>query len=144
VFTINYAAINYANPGSTNYAYYLKGFEDKWNYVGSKNNVSYTNLSPGNYTFHVKAIRANGTAHSDERIIKIKVNPPFYLTKTAYVIYALIIFALIWAYTRFVKFLHQKKLEVQIERIEKEKIKELTQNRLNFFTFISHEFKTPL
>ncbi|QEC72037.1 hypothetical protein FSB73_10530 [Arachidicoccus ginsenosidivorans] len=59
-------------------------------------------------------------------------------------LYFLLLLLLIWLYTRFIKFLHQKKTEVQIERIEKEKTKELTQNRLNFFTFISHEFKTPL
>jgi len=144
VFTINYAAIDYANPGSTQYAYYLKGFEDKWNYVGGKNSVTYTNLSPGNYTFYVVAVRADGAQQSVERTLRIKVSPPFYQTRLAYVVYVLLILVLVWLYTRFIKFLHQKKTEVQIERIEKEKTKELTQNRLNFFTFISHEFKTPL
>src|SRR5690606_35893706 len=76
--------------------------------------------------------------------IEIHVAPPFYLSKFAYFIYFLLLATLIWTYTRFVRFLHQKKLEIQLERIEKEKTKELTQHRLNFFTFISHEFKTPL
>jgi len=144
VFTINYVAIDYANPGSTGYAYYLEGFENKWNYVGDKNSVTYTNLSPGNYVFHIKAVNASGIANSLERTMEIYVAPPFYLSNFAYFLYFLIIAALIWTYTKFVKFLHQKKLEIQLERIEKEKIKELTQHRLNFFTFISHEFKTPL
>lgn len=144
VFTINYAAIDYANPGSTNYAYYLKGFEDRWNYVSGKNSITYTNLSPGNYTFYVMALTADGAPQSVQRSIEITVMPPFYQTKLAYLLYFLLLLLLIWLYTRFIKFLHQKKTEVQIERIEKEKTKELTQNRLNFFTFISHEFKTPL
>jgi ligand-binding sensor domain-containing protein/signal transduction histidine kinase/DNA-binding response OmpR family regulator len=144
VFTINYAAINYANPGSTNYAYYLEGFQNKWNYVGDKNSVTYTNLSPGNYTFHIKAVNATRIASSLERTLQIHVAPPFYLSNLAYFIYILSVVVLIWLYTRFVKFLHLKKLEIQLERVEKEKIKELTQHRLNFFTFISHEFKTPL
>lgn len=144
VFTINYAAINYANPGSTNYAYYLKGFDNKWNYVGDKNSVTYTNLSPGNYVFHIKAVNAAGDASSLERTLQIHVSPPFYLSRVAYFIYFLLFGALVWLYTRFVRFLHHKKLEIQLERIEKENIKELTQHRLNFFTFISHEFKTPL
>lgn len=144
VFTIHYAAINYANPGSTDYAYYLEGFEDKWNYVGDKNSVTYTNLSPGNYVFHIKAINASGLANSAERTMEIYVAPPFYLSRIAYFIYFLLTAACIWMYTRFVKFMQHKKLEIQLERVEKEKMKELTQHRLNFFTFISHEFKTPL
>lgn len=144
VFTLSYAAINYANPGSTNYAYYLEDFENRWNYVGNKSSVTYTNLSPGNYVFHIKAVNAAGMASSLERTLKIHVSPPFYLSPFAYFIYFLLAGGLVWLYTRFVRFLHHKKLEIQLERLEKEKIKELTQHRLNFFTFISHEFKTPL
>ncbi len=144
VFTISYAAINYANPGSTAYAYYLEGFEDKWNYVGDKNSVTYTNLSPGSYVFHIKALNAAGLARSAERTIEIYVAPPFYRSHFAYFVYFLLVVAVIWMYTKFVKFLDHKKVEIQLERVEKEKMKELTQHRLNFFTFISHEFKTPL
>ncbi|MCX2575454.1 hybrid sensor histidine kinase/response regulator transcription factor [Pedobacter sandarakinus] len=144
VFTISYAAINYTNPGSTNYKYFLKGFESKWNNVGNKISVTYTNLSPGDYEFHVRAIDGSGRLSSAERTLKITVAPPFYLTKVAYLFYFVLIILIILIYTRFVKFLQHKKLEVKLERIEKEKIKELTQHRLNFFTFISHEFKTPL
>lgn len=144
VFTIDYAALNYANPGSDRFAYYLEGFEKGWNYAGYKNAVTYTNLSPGTYTFHIKAVDADGTRLSDERTLIINVSPPFYLTRLAYLFYFILLCLLIWVYSYFIKFLHQKKLEIQLERIEKEKIKELTQHRLNFFTFISHEFKTPL
>lgn len=144
VFSISYAAINYGNPGSTKYAYYLEGFEKGWNDVGDNNSVAYTNLSPGNYIFHVRAVQPDGSAYSNERTLHIRIMPPFYLTKTAYGFYAFLLCLLIWSYARFVRFLHQKKLEVQIQRIEKEKTEELAQNRLTFFTFISHEFKTPL
>ena len=144
VFTLSYTAINFTNPGSTNYAYYLEGFENKWNYVKDKKSVTYTNLSPGDYVFHVKAVDASGINHSLERTLKIHVVPPFYLSGLAYILYFLFVGFLIWLYNLFVKFLHQKKLEIKLERVEKEKIREITQNRLNFFTFISHEFKTPL
>lgn len=144
VFTLHYAALNYANPGSVNYAYYLEGFEEKWNYVGDKNSVTYTNLSPGNYVFHIKAVTPSGEAISLERSLNIHVSPPFYLSGMAFFIYFLLTGLIIYLTARFIKFLHKKKLEIQLERVEKEKIKELTQHRLNFFTFISHEFKTPL
>jgi hypothetical protein len=46
-FTIDYVALNYISPKSNKFAYYLEGFDKKWNYVGNWNNVTYTNLSPG-------------------------------------------------------------------------------------------------
>ena len=144
VFTLSFAAINFANPGSTNYAYYLEGFESTWNFVKDRKSVTYTNLSPGEYVFHVKALDASGITRSFERTLKIHIIPPFYQSTPAYILYILIIASLIWLYNIFLKFLHQKKLELKLERVEKEKIREITQNRLNFFTFISHEFKTPL
>ena len=144
VFSIEYAAINFSNVKGSNYAYYLEGFEDKWNFTQDKNLVTYTNLSPGNYIFHLLAVDAAGIAVSKERVLKISISPPFYLTKTAIILYFLLLCFAVWLYTYIVNFLHLKKMEIQLERVEKEKTKELTQHRLNFFTFISHEFKTPL
>ncbi len=144
VFSIEYAAINFSNVKGSNYAYYLEGFEDKWNFTQDKYLVTYTNLSPGDYTFHLRAVDAAGMAISKERVLKISISPPFYLTKTAIVLYFLLLCFAVWLYTYIVNFLHLKKMEIQVERVEKEKTKELTQHRLNFFTFISHEFKTPL
>jgi len=144
VFTISYIAINYVHPGSTKYAYYLEGFEDQWNYVGNKTNATYTNLSPGSYVFHVKTLSDAGGSTLMERKIHIRVAPPYYRSTLAYILYILLLSGTIWIYTRFVRFLHQKQTEIQLAHIEKEKTEALTQHRINFFTFISHEFKTPL
>jgi ligand-binding sensor domain-containing protein/signal transduction histidine kinase/DNA-binding response OmpR family regulator len=144
VFTISYIAINYANPGSTRYAYYLEGFEGRWNYVGNKTSATYTNLSPGDYIFHVRTLDEAGDFIGRERTISIHVTPPFYRSDLAYAFYALLVAMLIYLYTRFVRFIHQKHTEIQLAHMEKDKTEALTQHRINFFTFISHEFKTPL
>lgn len=144
VFSIGFAALNYSNVRGNNYAYYLEGFEHKWNNVGDKNLVTYTSLPPGNYTFHLRALDVSGSPVSKERTLVIHVAPPFYLSRAAFVLYAVLICLAIWLYAQFIKFLHVKKLEVQLERMEKEKTAALTEHRFNFFTFISHEFKTPL
>jgi len=144
VFSISFAALNYSNVRGNNYAYYLEGFEKKWINISDKNTATYTNLSSGDYTFHVQALDALGNPVSDERTLEIHVSAPFYLSNFAFLFYSLLIGVIIWLYSRFISFLHAKKLEVQLERMEKEKTAALTQHRLNFFTFISHEFKTPL
>lgn len=144
VFTINYIAINYVNPGSTNYAYRLEGFEEQWNYVGNKTSATYTNLSPGSYILHVKSLDEAGNFIGQQQSVSILVTPPFYRSNFAYVFYALLLGLCIYMYARFVRFIHQKRLEIQLAHMEKDKTKALTQYRINFFTFISHEFKTPL
>jgi ligand-binding sensor domain-containing protein/signal transduction histidine kinase/DNA-binding response OmpR family regulator len=144
VLSIGYAALNYSNVRGNNYGYYLEGFEHKWNIGRDKNTATYTSLSPGKYVFHVRALDADGKPLSVERKLNIVVAPPFYLSPVAFIVYELLLCGALFLYARFVKFIHKQKLEVQLERIEKEKTTVLAQHRLNFFTFISHEFKTPL
>lgn len=144
VFTLSYMAINYVNPGSTKYAYYLEGFEKQWNYVGNKMSATYTNLSPGNYTFHVRTLDDAGNFTGRKRSLNLHITPPFYRSNLAYAFYTFLLGLIIYLYTRFVRFIHQKRMEIQLAHIEREKTEALTQHRINFFTFVSHEFKTPL
>lgn len=144
VFSIDFTALDFANPESIQFQYFLEGFEEEWNQPTEKRRATYTNLAPGAYTFQVKAVQADGSDCSAVRSLQIQINPPFYKTTFAYVLYAFLMIAAVAAYGRFVRFLHERKLELNLARLEKEKTDELTQNRLNFFTFISHEFKTPL
>ncbi|MGS2760885.1 two-component regulator propeller domain-containing protein [Sinomicrobium sp. M5D2P9] len=141
VISIAYGAINYLNEGAVKYAYKLDGFDDGWNEVGTKTTATYTNLSPGDYTFRVRTLPLS---LNNERNIALTVLPPFWKTDIAYFIYVLIILLMVYAYWRFVRFIHDQKLALQMERFEKEKNNELNLHKLNFFTFISHEFKTPL
>ncbi|UGU15877.1 response regulator [Sinomicrobium kalidii] len=141
VISIAYGAISYSNEGAVKYAYKLDGFDDSWNEVGTKTTAVYTNLSPGDYTFRVRTLPLS---LYNERKITLTVLPPFWKTDMAYCIYVLLILLMVYAYWRFVRFVHNQKLALQMERLEKEKINELNRHKLNFFTFISHEFKTPL
>lgn len=144
VITIEYAGINYFSKGSNRYAYYLEGFEDGWNFVGNKKSATYTNLSSGSYTFKLKAANNDNVWSDDIRTLTIVIAPPFWATKWAFGLYALAILGLFMLYRGFLNYRNREKMAVQIERIEKDKIKEINQHKLNFFTYISHEFKTPL
>lgn len=142
VISIDYGAVDFINEKALKYAYKLDGFDKEWNKVGHKTTATYTNLPPGEYTFKVKTLPLSNS--ENQRNIALSVLPPFWKTDLAYVIYFLIGILLVYAYWRFVRFIHDQKLAVQLERMEKVKISELNRHKLNFFTFISHEFKTPL
>lgn len=143
VITFEYSSISYFTLGNNKYAYYLEGFENDWNYVDKKKSATYTNLSPGNYVFKLKAANNDGM-WSDIREIKVRILPPFWLTTWAFLIYLLLIVGLILLYRSFLNHRNKQKMAFQIERLEREKIMEINQHKINFFTYISHEFKTPL
>jgi ligand-binding sensor domain-containing protein/signal transduction histidine kinase/CheY-like chemotaxis protein len=144
VITVDFGAINYYSSGSNQYAYYLQGFEADWNYVNDKNSATYTNLSPGTYIFKVKAANNDGVWADEAKQIKLIVLPPFWLTKWAMLVYAILIVGVFFLYRYILSYRNQARMALQLERIEREKINEINQHKLNFFTYISHEFKTPL
>ena len=144
VITLEFASINHATPGKAKYAFILEGFEKNWNEVDSRQSATYTNLSPGQYTFRVKAANGEGVWSDEIRELGITILPPFWMTHWAMVVYGLLIIGMFWVYRGFLNYRNREKMAVQIERLEKEKIQEINRHKINFFTYISHEFKTPL
>ncbi|WP_460995564.1 two-component regulator propeller domain-containing protein [Spirosoma harenae] len=144
VITFDFVAINYFSKQTNYYTYYLEGFEKTWGPKTTVNSQTYTNLSPGRYTFHVRSYQSNGDLSPTERTLQIVVKPPFWRTDYAYLLYALLGIGLLILYRRVITYLNRQKMAVQMERVEREKSRELNQQKLNFFTFLSNEFKTPI
>lgn len=144
VFTIEYIGINYNLSKKNNYAYYLEGFEKNWNYVGNNTTATYTNLAPGNYVFKVKSANADGSWSSVPLELKIQVLPPWWKTFWAYLVYASILAFLV----KYLNTIYQNRFKAkQLILLEKEKSlqqEKLNNKKLQFFTNISHEFRTPL
>lgn len=125
-----------------NYAYRLIGFEKNWTYLGETNYATYTNLSPGTYTFEIKT--ADKTKEGTPTRLTIHIQSPWYLKWFAYVAYAIILITIlyltVYAYLKRIEL--KKEKEISEFKIQKEH--ELTEKKLEFFTNISHDLKTPL
>ena len=80
VFSIDFTALHFAAPEKNTYAYKLEGFEQEWNLVQNKQQATYTNLSPGIYTFRVKAANLDGVWSEKDASLAIVVRPPFWAT----------------------------------------------------------------
>lgn len=79
-FSIEFAAINYLSPEYVSYSYMLDGYDEAWISTDTQNRMAtYTNLAPQEYTFRVKAANQDNT-WSEERTIKITIQPAFYET----------------------------------------------------------------
>ncbi len=144
VFSLDFVALEYQRPKNNRYAYYLEGFENEWNLVGTQRTVTYTNLSPGDYIFKVKASNSDGIWAEKPYELKITVLPPWYRTWWAYVLYLVLLAAVIYAFIREVQVREAFRTDLRLKEIEKERIQELEQVKTHFFTNISHELRTPL
>jgi signal transduction histidine kinase/ligand-binding sensor domain-containing protein len=96
VFSVDFVALNYRKEDDNQYAYYLEGFENDWNYSGSKHTAYYTNLNPGDYTLHVRAGDAFGNWNSEDLKMSIEVLPAFYQTVWFKILISLIIAGLLY------------------------------------------------
>jgi signal transduction histidine kinase/CheY-like chemotaxis protein/ligand-binding sensor domain-containing protein len=137
---IDFSALNYVNPTQTYYRYRLEGVDENWREIVAQNgtgSTSYTNLAPGTYVLKVKAASNSREWSNEYAEIKIVVNPPFWKTPVAYALYLLIVVLLFYLSLTYYKRWTKQKLI----RENEEKLNEL---KFNFFTNVSHEFRTPL
>lgn len=101
MFSVDFVALNYTVPDKTRYAYYLSGFDKQWTYAGNQRSVSYTNLDPGTYTFHVIASNNNGKWNRVGKKLVISILPPWYMTWWAYASYFAIAITLIYFFIAY-------------------------------------------
>lgn len=80
VISFEFASLNYTIDEKKQYAYILEGFDEKWNYIGTRRTATYTNLNPGTYTFRVKGLNNDGTWSNETATLKLIITPPFWLT----------------------------------------------------------------
>ena len=121
VFRISFSAMSYLQPSDIFYSYYLEGFDDGWIEAGNQPSVTYTNLSPGTYTLHVRATTNEGL-QSEDATLRIVITPPFYWNTPAKILYLLLIACAIFFYVRFLLRRKEKRhvAEIQEMNIQKE------------------------
>lgn len=136
-FSFSFAALNFTAPENNQYAYKLEGLDKDWNYVGRERKAGYTNIGPGEYTFRVKASNNDGVWNEEGAAVRIIIAPPFW--KTGWFTFLMVVFVILCLYA-FYKF----KTKLKLKELEEKKREEIHQMQLQFFTNISHEFRTPL
>ena len=141
-FTFDYGATSLTTPGRVRYQYRLAGSEQRWNGPAAARSATYTNLPPGEYQFEVRAANENGLWSSRPAVFAFTVQPPWWRTWWAYLLYAscfgLVIYG-VRAYTR-----DRERADRQLEHQALQYLQELDRVKTDFFTNISHEFRTPL
>lgn len=144
-FCIEYGVIMPGMANAIEYQVRLDGIDDRWRDVGTERRFYGYGLQPGTYTLRIRANGSNaGWEHCREKVLRIVVQPPFYRSWWAYLVYVIMtglaaLFAIRLFRTRM-----QEKNAVKMARLEKEKIEEIDRAKFDFFTTVSHELRTPL
>ncbi len=140
VLTFEFAAVHFLRPNDVKYRHKLEGFEPDWVETGSRERwATYTNLSPGTYTFKVLAANSDGFWTNEQETLRIKliILPPWYRTWWAYLLYALAIGTVLFGIRSY-------DLKRQLTKAEASRLQELDAVKTRLYTNITHEFRTPL
>lgn len=141
---IHFALSDYGQQLSEKwFQYKLEGLDNNW--VKTKQTeLYYTNLNPGKYTLHVASVNEKSGQSLKEITMYLVIASPWYNTWWAWIIYVTVFMACVfyYVYSKIAK--RTLALSLEKERFEKQQIKQLNQEKLVFFTNVSHEFRTPL
>ena len=142
--SIDFVSPSFSSPNMTRYKYKMEGSDADFVFISGNRKVYYTNLSNGEYRFRVLSSSNGETWSSDEPLLNIKISPPVWLSTPAYILYFIISAFIIYTLVSF--YLKKNALEQQrrIDIIETNKEKEILNAKINFYTNITHEVRTPL
>ena len=133
---IHFSNFDYPHIQNAMYQYYLEGIDNTWRPMTSINHAEFSDLNPGSYTLHIRT-RIGSNQWSEENLLHITICQPWYNTVWAWCIYLLIICGAGVLYYRSWRRNFELNQQIALE-------KQMSDFRINFFTHISHEFRTPL
>jgi signal transduction histidine kinase/ligand-binding sensor domain-containing protein/DNA-binding response OmpR family regulator len=145
VFSIEFAVLNFIQPENNACRYKLEGFNEQWLVADSKSRkITFTNLDAGDYVLRVTAANNDGSWNEEGATLKIKVLPPFWKSRTAFILYVLVVTILLYVIRNIIQEREKMKYAVEQEREQTLRARELDSMKTKFFTNVSHEFRTPL
>lgn len=144
-FSISFSSLHFANPEKCSYKYMMTGYDRDWNYIDGMYPVAnYSNLRYGTYIFRLDATNNDGLWSGNPTSLKVRILPPWWMSPWAYIgyfiLFSLVVFGIYYNISRW------SGLRNNLKHVEAEerKMEEIHQIKLQFFTNISHEFRTPL
>lgn len=140
----DFVALSYTAPKANKYAYKMEGIDDDWTYTSNNQSVSYAKLPPGKYVFHVKGSNNDDLWNNMGTSLEIEILPPWWFSNIAILCYFIgTVLFLYYLFNRYRKRTRKRFAEKQ-QLYETEKEKELYSSKVEFFTNIAHEIRTPV
>jgi signal transduction histidine kinase len=143
-FSIDFAALSFTAPEMTEYAYKLEGLDKDWTFLKTNRKVFFTELAAGTYVFTVKGSVGGDMWNGKPARLTIKILPPFWKSNWAHAFYTVLVMGSIYFILHSYHQRNEEKNRRKLKVIEFEKEKEIYQAKIDFFTNVAHEIRTPL
>ena len=144
VLNFDFVALSYCAPNKNKYAYMLEGFDKEWIEAGNNHHISYTNLPPGRYTLRIKGSNNDGLWNNEGTSLRIRVLPPVWASIWAYLFYIIVLAGSVYYYLQFLKRKRENQEQIKLEKLQAQSEIELYNAKIDFFTNIAHEIRTPI
>ncbi len=143
-FSFEFTALSFFAPEKNQYSFMLEGFDKNWNNTGKERRATYTNIPPGNYVFRIKASNNDGIWNNEGYALRMIIKPPLWWNGWSITFYILLVITSIIYLFHFLREKDKRKNEEKIVRIRSEQEKEMYRSKIEFFTNVAHEIRTPL
>ncbi|MBD5228899.1 MAG: response regulator [Bacteroidales bacterium] len=144
IISFEFAALSYIDAASNMYAYRMDNVNNDWVYTTNNRSMTYANLPPGKYTFHVKGANADGVWSDEEQIINITILPPWWRSNIAIIIYIVLFLSMMLLAFYLWRQRMRRKAEDKERQFNHEKEKEIYRSKLDLYVKIAHEIRTPV
>jgi signal transduction histidine kinase/ligand-binding sensor domain-containing protein len=142
--SIDFAALSFTAPEMTEYRYKMDGLEGDWTLLKTARRLYFSSLRPGSYTLKLQALDPAGFGVLAQNELSITILPPWWASSWAYLLYTLLFVGLTWVLLQKYHHTTRKRALRKIELISLQNEKELYAAKLDFFTNVAHEIRTPL
>ncbi|WP_244211753.1 hybrid sensor histidine kinase/response regulator transcription factor [Sphingobacterium detergens] len=142
--SFNIAALSFVSPKSNAYRYIMEGYDKGWTDITGNQRIYYNKLPPGTYTFRFKGANNNGIWNPTEKELRIVVSPPWWLSSWAYFAYFFAVSTIVLLILRYYFLLIKANNAQKMDNYERKKEQEVYNLKLEFFTNLAHEIRTPL
>ena len=142
--SLRYAVLNYSGSHTDRVFYKLEGLDKTWLQAADQQTIVYSNLKPGNYELLMGFAGEEGEPVESIKELSIYIKPPFWLNSWAYFLYFLLLVTVIFFFARFFYLRNRLREQERMKDFEQQKERELYRSKIDFFTHVAHEIRTPL
>jgi len=142
--SFEFVSLSFRAPEKNRFAYFLEGVDDDWILSGNNRRLTYNSLQPGDYRLWVKASNNDGVWNPEGVSIDITILPPFWKSRAALIIYIAILFISLGLFSYQIVRMAEKRHRNKLEKFKVDREKEINRMKIEYFTRIAHEIRTPL